>query len=69
MAMPTLSARLGKAHFSVRQHDGDVNNDCHVRLDSQVGLRFYSTEFCKTRSNTAAAVAMMAETKLMKTPS
>jgi hypothetical protein len=32
---------LGNAHFSFRQHDVDVNDDCHVRLDSQVVLRFY----------------------------
>jgi len=32
---------LGNAHFSLRQHDVDVNDDCHVRLDSQVVLRFY----------------------------
>ena len=29
------------AHFSFRQHDVDVNDGCHVRLDSQVVLRFY----------------------------
>jgi hypothetical protein len=32
---------LGNSHFSFRQHDVDVNDDCHVRLDSQVVLRFY----------------------------
>jgi hypothetical protein len=32
---------LGNAHFSFRQHDVDVNDDCHVRLDNQVVLRFY----------------------------
>ena len=60
---------LGNAHFSFRQHDLDVNDDCHIRLDSQVVLSdFISTAFCKIRSNTAAAVAMMAETKIMKAP-
>ena len=32
---------LGNAHFSFRQHDVGVNDDCHVRLDSQVVLRLY----------------------------
>lgn len=43
-------------------------NDCRVRLDSQAVLRLIATEFCKVHSNTVAAVAMMSETKIMKTP-
>jgi hypothetical protein len=31
---------LGNAHFSFR-HDVDVTDDCYVRLDNQVVLRFY----------------------------
>ena len=60
---------LGNAHFSFREHELDVNDDCHIRLDSQVVLSdFISTAFCKIRSNTAAAVAMMVETKIIKAP-
>ena len=32
---------LGNAHFSFRQNDVDANDDCHVRLDSHVVVRFY----------------------------
>ncbi len=32
---------IGNAHFSFRQHELDVNDYCHVRLDSQVVLRFH----------------------------
>jgi hypothetical protein len=47
IVMPTLSA---SSHFSFRQHDLDVNDDCHVRLDSHVLLSdFLSTAFCKIR--------------------
>jgi len=32
---------LGNAHFSFRQHDVDVNDDCHFCLDSKIALRLY----------------------------
>jgi hypothetical protein len=32
---------LGNAHFPFRQHDIDVNDDCHVCLDSKIVLRLY----------------------------
>jgi hypothetical protein len=59
---------LGNAHFSFRQHDVDVNDDCMFVQTVGSFSDFIPTAFCNLRSNTAAAVAVMAETKIMKAP-
>src|SRR5262249_20640940 len=60
--------KLGDAHLPLRQHDVDVDDDCHAgsRYTVKSFSDFISTAFCKIRSNSAAAAATTIEGKVMR---
>ena len=68
--MPTFSASSVTPHLPLRQHYVDVDYDRHADFGYTVKSfsDFSSTALCKVLSNTAAAVATTAETKISRSP-
>jgi hypothetical protein len=69
IVMPTFG-QLGDAHLPLGQHYVDVDDDRHADFGYTVKSfsDFRSTALCKVLSNTAAAVATTAETKISRSP-